>query len=73
MALSGQMHPEPPDVMHGAEALRQVVHSRVEGEEAPHRPGWGTGALLDQFVHLGDRPQVLQQFVGEGQSARQGW
>jgi len=40
-----------------AEALRQVVDARVEGEEAADRARLGPGALLDQFVHLRDRAQ----------------
>ncbi len=37
--------------------FRQIVHTRIKGEETAAGAGFGAGALFDQVLHLCDRAQ----------------
>jgi len=57
--------------MDGRESVGQIIHPRVELEEAPRRSGLSSGALVDKFVHLGDGRESGQPFLRKPQGRAQ--
>ena len=53
------------------ESVGQIIHPRVELEEAPRRSGLSSGALVDKFVHLGDGRESGQPFLRKPQGRAQ--